>query len=74
MKNISTLFGLGAILLFASCTKEYKNPNAASEPDVLSSPKGLMGVAVGVQRTYALTVHPSMMSAVARMIPAPIKK
>lgn len=64
MKNISSLFGLGALLLLASCTKEYKNPNAASEPDVLSSPKGLMGVAVGVQRTYALTVHPSMMSAV----------
>jgi hypothetical protein len=48
----------------ASCSKEYLNPNAASDVSVLGSPKGLMGVAVGVQRTYALSIHPSMMSAV----------
>jgi hypothetical protein len=48
----------------ASCSKEYLNPNAASDVLVLGSPKGLMGVAVGVQRTYALSIHPSMMSAV----------
>lgn len=64
MKNTWILFGLGAALMMASCTKEYKNPNAASESEVLASPRGLMGVAVGVQRTYALTVHPSMISAV----------
>ncbi|MFM7357592.1 MAG: RagB/SusD family protein [Sediminibacterium sp.] len=67
MKRINSLtvfFGLAATLLTASCTKEYINPNAASDVSVLGSPKGLMGVAVGVQRTYALTIHPSMMSTV----------
>ncbi len=59
-----TLLGLGAVLLMASCTKEYNNPNAASEAQVLASARGLMGVTVGLQRNYALTVHPSMMSAV----------
>ena len=52
------------MLITASCSKEYVNPNAASDVSVLGSPKGLMGVAVGVQRTYALSIHPSMMSAV----------
>lgn len=67
MKRINSLtvfFGMFAILLTASCTKEYINPNAASDVSVLGSPKGLMGVAVGVQRTYALTIHPSMISTV----------
>ena len=67
MKRIQSLtlfFGLAATLMTASCSKEYVNPNAASDVSVLGSPKGLMGVAVGVQRTYALTIHPSMMSAV----------
>ena len=67
MKRIQsfTLFlGLAATLMTASCSKEYLNPNAASDVSVLGSPKGLMGVAVGVQRTYALSIHPSMMSAV----------
>lgn len=64
IKSLTLFFGLAATLLTASCTKEYINPNAASDVSVLGSPKGLMGVAVGVQRTYALTIHPSMMSTV----------
>jgi hypothetical protein len=67
MKRIQSLtlfLGLAAMLITASCSKEYVNPNAASDVSVLGSPKGLMGVAVGVQRTYALSIHPSMMSAV----------
>ena len=55
---------LVTIMLFASCSKEYTNPNAAPDSQVLSSAKGLMGITIGLQRTYALTVHPSMMSAV----------
>jgi hypothetical protein len=67
MKRIQSLtlfLGLAATLMTASCSKEYLNPTAASDVSVLGSPKGLMGVAVGVQRTYALSIHPSMMSAV----------
>lgn len=40
-------------LLLASCKKEYVNPNAATDAQVFSSPQGLTGVAVGLQRLYS---------------------
>lgn len=64
IQSFTLFFLLAATLITASCSKEYVNPNAASDVLVLGSPKGLMGVAVGIQRTYALSIHPSMMSAV----------
>lgn len=47
-----SIFGLAAVLLFQSCKKNYTNPNAATEEQVFSSPQGLTGVAVGLQRVY----------------------
>jgi starch-binding outer membrane protein, SusD/RagB family len=56
-KQIIKLLILGmpaALLLFpSSCTKDYVNPNAATEEQVFSSPQGLTGVAVGLQRVYS---------------------
>ncbi|HET9745312.1 MAG TPA: RagB/SusD family nutrient uptake outer membrane protein [Chitinophagaceae bacterium] len=49
--NLS-IFGIVAVLLFPSCKKDYINPNAATEEQVFSSPQGLTGVAVGLQRVY----------------------
>lgn len=49
----STLF-LSAIILPSSCTKEFINPNAATKAEVLKSPDGLMGLAVGIRREWAL--------------------
>ncbi len=60
--NKITVLSLAAIALFASCSKEYSNPNAASQPDVFASPKGITGVAVSLQRSYSLGVHSAMMS------------
>jgi hypothetical protein len=40
------------VLLFQSCKKDYLNPNAATDVQVFSSPQGLTGVAVGLQRVY----------------------
>lgn len=41
------------MLLFpSSCTKDYVNPGAATDQQVFSSPQGLTGVAVGLQRVY----------------------
>ncbi|MDR6783755.1 hypothetical protein ABIE26_002856 [Pedobacter africanus] len=40
------------LLAFSSCKKEYKDPNAALSDEVLSSQRGLTGVAVGLQRLY----------------------
>lgn len=60
MKNIfqSIVYtGLAAMLMTAvGCKKDYTNPTAATSAQVLSSAKGLAGVAVGLQRTYTANV------------------
>ena len=49
--------GLAVLLLLATgCKKDYTNPNAATSAQVFSSAKGLAGIAVGLQRTYANNV------------------
>ena len=40
------------LVMPASCKKDYSNPNAATKQEVFSSPQGLTGVAVGLQRVY----------------------
>jgi len=45
------------------CKKNYSNPNAATSEQVLSSAKGLMGTAIGIQRTFALNVAPGVSDA-----------
>ncbi len=49
-----TFIGLSSVMLLfmASCKKDYNNPNAATDQQVFSSPQGLTGVAVGLQRVY----------------------
>lgn len=42
----------GLLLVSTSCTKEYNDPARATEDVVLNSPKGLTGVAIGLQRLY----------------------
>src|SRR5215212_460919 len=48
------LSGLSVLLLLSqtSCKKDYVNPGAATETQVFSSPQGLTGVAIGLQRVY----------------------
>lgn len=60
MKNLKSryigyAFLLTAIAFTSACKKEYLNPNAATADDVLSSPKGLTGVTVGLQKNYSTT-------------------
>lgn len=52
-----------AILIFAGCKKDYTNPSAATSAQVFGSAKGLAGVAVGLQRTYASNVSYGMSDA-----------
>jgi len=48
-----SIFGIsGTILWLTSCTKNYINPGAATDVQVFSSPQGLTGVAIGLQRVY----------------------
>lgn len=39
-------------LALSACNKEYQDPSRATEDVIFSSPKGLTGVAVGLQRVY----------------------
>ncbi len=43
-----------SVLYISACKKNYDNPNAATQEQVLNSPKGLTGTAIGLQRTYTL--------------------
>ena len=66
MKNkIKNIYVVASVLLMITtvgCKKEYLNPNAASTPDVFSSPKGMTGVLVGAQRIMSMTIVPQMIS------------
>jgi len=53
LKHIAAA-GLVTALLATGCKKDYENPNAATADQVYSSPKGLMGVSIGLQRLYTL--------------------
>lgn len=56
--------GLAVVLMTAGgCKKDYTNPSAATSAQVLNSAKGLAGVAVGLQRTYAANVAYGMSDA-----------
>lgn len=52
------IYSMLAVLLLAAtgCKKDYVNPNAATSAQVFSSSKGLVGVVIGLQRTYASNV------------------
>lgn len=58
MKNyINRIAAFAALIILitaTSCKKEYKNPGGANSEDVLNSPTGLTGVAVGLQRVYTV--------------------
>ncbi len=62
--QISLYTGLAALLLTtAGCKKDFSNPNAATSDQVFSSAKGLAGIVVGLQRTYASNVAYGMSDA-----------
>jgi starch-binding outer membrane protein, SusD/RagB family len=56
--NIKQIVAIAALVSIAivpsGCKKDYTDPNKATEEQVFSSPKGLTGVVVGLQRVYAL--------------------
>ena len=54
-KNIGYAFLLATFTFYTACNKEYLNPNAATANQVLSTAKGLTGVAVGLQKNFSTT-------------------
>ncbi|HYF30682.1 MAG TPA: RagB/SusD family nutrient uptake outer membrane protein [Chitinophagaceae bacterium] len=55
---------LAAALLNAGCKKNYTDPSRPLEDQVFSSPKGLTGVAVGLQRVYTAGRASSLYNAI----------
>jgi hypothetical protein len=59
MKSNNSSFILPLVLIISSvyisgCKKNFDNPNAATQEQVLNSAKGLTGTAIGLQRIYSL--------------------
>jgi hypothetical protein len=52
-KQFIILASLPWLFLLGACEKEYLNPNAATSEDVLRNVDGLLGMVVGLKRTYA---------------------
>jgi len=60
INKITAIFMAFLLLSLSACKKEYKNASGANAEDVLSSSKGLTGVAVGLQRLYT-TSRPGLL-------------
>jgi starch-binding outer membrane protein, SusD/RagB family len=58
-KYLISLLAL-ATLSVMSCKQEFENPNAATDVQVFSTPKGITGVVVGLQRIYCLARNSPM--------------
>ncbi len=43
-----------SLLTFAACEKDFTNPGAATEAQVLSTPDGVIGLAAGAQRRFSV--------------------
>lgn len=53
-KYILPAIMIAVMLSATSCKKDYTDPSRATEDKVLSSPSGLTGISVGLQRVYSL--------------------
>ncbi|MCB0527916.1 MAG: RagB/SusD family nutrient uptake outer membrane protein [Lewinellaceae bacterium] len=53
-KYSSLLFLTLGVLLFSACEKDFVNPGAATEDQVLNSPDGLVGLTVGIQKRWSV--------------------
>ncbi|MEO5681656.1 MAG: RagB/SusD family nutrient uptake outer membrane protein [Chitinophagaceae bacterium] len=63
IQNTAYILSAAMLLTVAGCKKNYSNPGAATAEQVLSSSKGLMGTAIGIQRTFSLNVAPGIADA-----------
>ena len=54
IKIVTIAAFISTAVVQSGCKKDFTNPNAATDEQVFSSPKGLTGVVVGLQRVYTL--------------------
>ncbi|MCB9315765.1 MAG: RagB/SusD family nutrient uptake outer membrane protein [Lewinellaceae bacterium] len=53
-KYISLAMLLALTLAFSACEKDFTNPSAATEDQVLNSAEGLIGLTVGIQKRWSV--------------------
>jgi starch-binding outer membrane protein, SusD/RagB family len=54
IKQFIILAAMPFLMLLGSCEKEYLNPNAATSEEALNSVDGLLGMVVGLKRSYSV--------------------
>ncbi len=54
MKKIFILLAIVPLFMISGCERELLNPNAATSEDVLNSVDGLLGMVVGLKRTFSV--------------------
>ena len=54
IKQFIILLALPMLFAVGACEREYVNPNAATSADVLTSVDGLLGMVVGLKRSYSV--------------------
>ncbi|NJK83382.1 MAG: TonB-dependent receptor [Saprospiraceae bacterium] len=64
MKKYFYFYAIIPMFLLGSCEQELLNPNAATSEDVLNSVDGLLGMVVGLKRTYSVGATGSIYSTV----------
>lgn len=64
-KQLIILAFLPLLLLAGACEREYANPNAATSGDVLTSVDGLLGMIVGIKRSYSVGATSALYNMVA---------
>lgn len=53
MKRLTILITVSVLLLTTGCYKQYTNPSAATDVQILADVNGLITIAVGTQNTYS---------------------
>ncbi len=54
MKKLLILIAIVPLFMLGGCEQELLNPNAATSEDVLRSPDGLLGMVVGLKRSFSV--------------------
>ena len=64
IKQFIILAAMPFLMLLGSCEKEYLNPNAATSEEALNSVDGLLGMVVGLKRSYSVGALSSLFNLV----------
>ena len=55
IKIVTIVMLTNLAIVSSGCKKDYTDPSRANEEEALNSPRGLTGIAIGLQRVYTLS-------------------